>query len=639
MRLTRQEAIKYIKENYTEEYLTGRGIPLNKNFQCLDYTFHKNKDKKPSMRYHAEKQNIHCFTCNATYDILDLIGIDYGLKDFNEKLYKACEMYNITLTRESTGEYKKREKAEQEKKEMKDLTEYFSRCNNRLQEVYTDDFYLAKRGISLETCNRFNIGLDEQYRYKADANFTIQAVIIPTGTGSYTPRNIDRSSKMRFLNPEGIETAPFNLQALDNPHSPIFIAEGEIDGLSIEEVGGTAVGLGGTGSKNKLLQALDNYSGQMPIILALDNDDAGRKASSEIAEKLKEKEIKYYVINPYGRCKDANEMLQADRRTFTDTIRGLSENPDKWIYENTYNASKHILDLKKWVEDSRNTPPVSTGYSNLDDYLEGGLHEGLIMLGAVSSLGKSSFILQMADYIAEQGTDVLYFSLEMSRVELMAKSISRLTYLNSQREQGYSYSDAKTTTGILDGSRYERYSQAEQNLISLSVRDYGESSKHLYIAEGVGSFGVEQIKTAVERHITITGNRPVVFVDYLQILAPYEKLQERQNIDKQIMELKRLSRDNQIPVVVVSSFNRNNYGEQVAEVSFKESGNIEYSSDVLIGLQYKGTGSMNREEIAEAKSKTPREIELHIIKNRNGRTTGTPIDYCFEQLFNYYYEA
>ncbi|GHT57221.1 hypothetical protein AGMMS50233_10350 [Endomicrobiia bacterium] len=86
-------------------------------------------------------------------------------------------------------------------------------------------------------------------------------------------------------------------------------------------------------------------------------------------------------------------------------------------------------------------------------------------------------------------------------------------------------------------------------------------------------------------------------------------------------ELKRISRDYNIPVIVISSFNRTNYLNEVGFESFKKSGSIEYSADVLIGLQLKqnwtkSTLNEKREIVNEAKVKSPREIELVILKNR-----------------------
>lgn len=63
---------------------------------------------------------------------------------------------------------------------------------------------------------------------------------------------------------------------------------------------------------------------------------------------------------------------------------------------------------------------------------------------------------------------------------------------------------------------------------------------------------------------------------------------------------------------------------------------IEYSSDVLIGLQLKGAGTKEF-DVTEAKAKNPREIELVILKNRNG-ATGKRIQYKYYPMFNYFEE-
>ena len=140
----------------------------------------------------------------------------------------------------------------------------------------------------------------------------------------------------------------------------------------------------------------------------------------------------------------------------------------------------------------------------------------------------------------------------------------------------------------------------------------------------------------VRKHIFFTGKKPVVIIDYLQILAPcLDRATDKQNTDKAVLELKRLSRDSKTPVIAVSSFNRASYDAPVTMAAFKESGAIEYSSDVLIGLQFAGAGKDI--DLNEARRKDPREIELVILKSRNGRT-GDKLGYYYHPLFNYYEE-
>jgi replicative DNA helicase len=111
---------------------------------------------------------------------------------------------------------------------------------------------------------------------------------------------------------------------------------------------------------------------------------------------------------------------------------------------------------------------------------------------------------------------------------------------------------------------------------------------------------------------------------------------DKQNTDKAVMELKRVSRDFKTPVLAISSFNRQSYNSPVTMEAFKESGAVEYSSDVLIGLQLAGAGE-NGFNPNEEKQRTPRNIELVMLKNRNGRT-GDKIKFEYHPQFNYFIE-
>ena len=299
----------------------------------------------------------------------------------------------------------------------------------------------------------------------------------------------------------------------------------------------------------------------------------------------------------------------------------------------------HIQDFVNGIADSVNTPYFPTGFPKLDELLDGGLYEGLYIIGAVSSLGKTTLLLQIADQVAQSGTDVLIFSLEMARSELMAKSISRETLLDVLRNNG-NIADAKTARGITTGKRWAGYSEQVKNTIYRAINAYSNYANHLYIIEGIGNVGTATIRKKIEQHINLTGHRPLVIIDYLQIVAPGQGdrgASDKQITDRNVMELKRISRDFKIPVFGVSSFNRDNYEMPVSMRAFKESGAVEYSSDVLLGLQFKGVGK-DGFDIDKAKSKNPREIELKILKQRNGET-GKTVNFEYYALFNYFKEV
>lgn len=290
--------------------------------------------------------------------------------------------------------------------------------------------------------------------------------------------------------------------------------------------------------------------------------------------------------------------------------------------------------LFAYIKESEKRPVISTGYPTLDlelgdgGIIPGGLFAGLYTIMAISSLGKTTFVMQMADSIAANGKDVLVIALEMSVFELMAKSISRLT-----TETAIKDSDRKTVQGILYGARWARYSQAERQAIEEARAIYSGFADHLYFMEGIGDIGVEDIRKAIKRHIEMRGEAPVILVDYLQILAPADPhATDKANTDKAVLEMKRISRDYNTPVICVSSQNRSSYKGRVCLEALKESGAIEYSSDVVIGLQLEGAGGDNF-DVDKAKSQDPRKIEAVILKNRSGKT-GEIVNFEYDPKFN-----
>jgi replicative DNA helicase len=302
-------------------------------------------------------------------------------------------------------------------------------------------------------------------------------------------------------------------------------------------------------------------------------------------------------------------------------------------YKSQFTGKAAISDFMRDIKNRLSTPPTPTGFVNLDRILEGGLYEGLYIMGAISSLGKTTYVLQLADQIAQQGKQVMIFSLEMSKYELIAKSLSRLTFIKCNGNDH----NAKTTRGILAGNRYINYSQEEIELIEKSIKSYAEYGDNIFMYEGMGDITVETIKDVVELHYRHMREYPVIIIDYLQQIAPMDyKITDKQNIDQITRYLKIMSRDYKTPIIAISSVNRASYKDKAAMQMFKESGSIEFSSDVLLGLQLEGVGEKDF-DVDEEKSKTVRNVELVVLKNRNGRT-GDTLKYRYYTLFNLFEE-
>lgn len=307
-----------------------------------------------------------------------------------------------------------------------------------------------------------------------------------------------------------------------------------------------ALALCGAGNTRKFLSlcaanpaAANSYT----FFAAGDNDEAGRRMNAAVREGLAELGISCGAVEWPEGAKDANELLLRDPDALHAALDAAA-NADQYEYErkNAASAVGELLDLSV-KRASRSAVP--TGFPALDDLLDGGLYAGLYIIGAISSLGKTSYLLQIADSIAAAGSDVLYFSLEMSKLELMAKSISRISYrLDPSAER----SDAFTARQVLrlDLGMDERRAA----LLSAAVEAYKKTGERLYYKEGLMDIGVQEVRAAVREHIRLRGRRPVVFVDYLQILKPSDpRATDKQNTDRAVVELKRISRDFDIPVL------------------------------------------------------------------------------------------
>lgn len=316
----------------------------------------------------------------------------------------------------------------------------------------------------------------------------------------------------------------------------------------------------------------------------------------------------------------------------------------------------------------------ATGFTELDKKLDGGLMgEQLIFLGAISSLGKTSYALQIATQIAEQGKDVLIFSLEMSKNELNAKTISRYTHiLTSEKKDQYKQKYRLTTRDILSGKiggvAFGKGTDAQGELFIEALEATKKIAGNTRIFVGENDVDVDKVREIVDTHIRATNKKPFVILDYLQILQPSSAANttdKRLLTDYDVTRLKVLSRDFHIPVLVISAFNRTSYLEPVSMGSFRESSGIEYSSDILLAMQYDGmdyqkhwfTNKDNGKkkkvfesiqdhntrvrELLDKMDKdgtkgSPLPIELKILKNRNG-SKGS-LYYDFLPAYNYYAE-
>ena len=267
-----------------------------------------------------------------------------------------------------------------------------------------------------------------------------------------------------------------------------------------------------------------------------------------------------------------------------------------------------------------------TGYLNIDKY--NSLYNGLYVIGAVTGVGKTTFCGQMADYLASVGEHVLYFALEQTELELVSKGLARLTaqeWLNKHGADAlkkYTHTDAMTAIEIRKGVKTLALQRA--------IESYQRIGKNLRIVECDFNTTTQTIIQTVHNFMEKHRARPVVFVDYLQLVRnPDKRLTGKDAVDDNVRAFKKLSAENELTVFLISSLNRQNYLNVVDFESFKESGAIEYTADVIYGMQLlcMNAGVFNtnqdlqvkRKFVNKAKNEKPRKIEIVGLKNRNNQ--------------------
>ena len=286
--------------------------------------------------------------------------------------------------------------------------------------------------------------------------------------------------------------------------------------------------------------------------------------------------------------------------------------PPKTLYLADYFANQ----LKADIDSLKNYANRLTGFSNLDQ--QQFFSPGLYIIGATPAAGKTTFCWQLLEQLAERGEDCIYCSYEMSGLELFTKTAARRLFLK----------DKQTTLTAADIRRGSWSAQLD-NIIS----EVANSKTNLQVME-MQDETIDDLLIRLKPLCLDRQKAPVICLDYLQIV-PSSKETTKLGVDNSVRKLKKFQRDTNTTFIVISSFNRANYTQGVSFESFKESGNIEYTADVVWALQLNILNSINpnniadsRKKIDDAKKKQPRHIQLKCLKNRQGTN--------YDCYFNYY---
>lgn len=249
---------------------------------------------------------------------------------------------------------------------------------------------------------------------------------------------------------------------------------------------------------------------------------------------------------------------------------------------------------------------LKSGFSELDNITSGFQKGELIIIAARPSMGKTALALNIALKIAiDSGKSVGFFSIEMSKIQIMMRLIALETKIN--------------ISALRTGKPH--LNQKEWNDLELAANKLKKAN--LFIDDSA-SLSIIEMKTRARRLKNERG-LDIVFVDYLQLIKASRDLVRRNDSRAQEVavitaSLKEMSKELEIPVVALAQLNRapeqrgsrKEGGMKYQLSDLKESGAIEQDADVVIFL--------HREEQNNKDTERKGEADLNIAKQRNGPT-------------------
>ncbi|MBR6706234.1 MAG: hypothetical protein IKI84_06105 [Clostridia bacterium] len=261
-----------------------------------------------------------------------------------------------------------------------------------------------------------------------------------------------------------------------------------------------------------------------------------------------------------------------------------------------------------------------TGIDELDKRL-GGIGKGIWLLGSEPSIGKTSLALRIARNAAEDGAEVMYISFEQEETYLQAKIIAaELTERIGMKISAES---------VLEGERAEEVS---------AITEEEAFFERLHFAPGTSCANEKALLDIIAEFADLRKvfadrrNKPcVIFIDYLQIIPFTGGSGIRAQIDDFTRSLRQMQMRKGICVFLISSLNRMSYMGPVRLDSFKESGIIEFTGDVILGLNLRAVRGSDFARLVDAgekaarleaaRSRRVRELEISVLKNKIGESS------------------
>jgi replicative DNA helicase len=290
-----------------------------------------------------------------------------------------------------------------------------------------------------------------------------------------------------------------------------------------------------------------------------------------------------------------------------ESMETILEQTEKQVFDVVQNKSSgDFVDIKQIVlkslesieaasKSKGSVTGIATGFYDLDYKTAGLQPSDLILIAARPSMGKTAFVLNIAEYVAlKSNVTTAIFSLEMSKDQLVKRIISMNSKVDSQAIR----------SGELQDEDWSK--------IVESAKIIGNSN---LIIDDTPGISISELRSKC-RKFKLEHNLGIVIIDYLQLMSGSKKSESRQQEISEISRsLKALAREISAPVIALSQLSRaveQRPDKRPMLSDLRESGAIEQDADVVMFIY--------RDDYYNHDSEDAGVSEIIIGKQRNGPT-------------------
>jgi len=256
---------------------------------------------------------------------------------------------------------------------------------------------------------------------------------------------------------------------------------------------------------------------------------------------------------------------------------------------------------------------VTSGFYELDSLTQGFQKSDLIILAGRPSMGKTALSLNIAsNLIKNSKLPVLFFSLEMSKEQIMYRLLSMETNINQMR--------------LKSGKLYQNDWIKLNKMIKIV-------SKFPLFIDDTFNLSIQDIKSKIKTILFEQNKLGLVIIDYIQLMQNTKSKNENrvQELSQITRSLKTIAREFNVPIIGLSQLSRNvenRIDKKPILSDLRESGSIEQDADLVLML-YKSNA--NNSLPSKQNSTTSQLIELIIAKQRNGPVGTVKLQFDQEQ--------